>query len=203
MQLGEVYPGCNPQLRAIGNNIEKIFTVAPGQNPTHIQLKLDGTDRLEINAAGQLAALTGNGRISFSAPIAFQEDAKGNRDPVNVAYALNADQARYGFTLGPFDESRPLIIEPLLQSSYRGGSGPEQALALTVHPANGEVIVVGITGSVNLPGRAVGAQTIRGGIFDAFVSRLTSNLSATPCNLDFNGDGAPTPDKDGVLKCVA
>ena len=200
VQLGEVYPGVNLQLRAIGNDMEKIFTVAPGQNPSQVQLKLDGAERLEINAAGQLVAVTRNGPIGLTAPIAFQEDASGQREPVTAAFALNAVQARYGFTLGPFDESRPLSIDPLLQSSCRGDSGPEQALALTAHPANGEAIAVGITGSANLPGRAVGAQTTQGGIFDAFVSRLTSNLSAPPCNLDINGDGAPTPDKDGVLK---
>ena len=57
VQLGEVYPGVKAQLRAMGNNMEKIFTVAPGQNPSQIRLKFDGAEPLEISAAGQLVEI--------------------------------------------------------------------------------------------------------------------------------------------------
>ena len=178
VQLGQVYPGVNLQLRATGNNMEKIFTVAPGHSPKQIRLKLDGADRLEVNADGQLVAHTGNGPISFTAPIAFQEDASGQRESVSVAYALDADHARYGFTLGGYDASRPLIIDPLLQSTYLGGSGDESARALSVHPVSGEVIVAGYTDSTNLPGTSGGAQPVNGGGGSkAFVSRFNASLT--------------------------
>ena len=183
VQLGEVYPGVNLQLRATGNNMEKIFTVAPGHNPNQIQLKLDGAERLEVNAAGHLVAHTGNGPISFTAPIAFQEDAQGKRDAITVAYVLDADHARYGFMLGDYDATRALTIDPLLQSTYLGGSANDQVNAVTVHPVSGEVIVAGYTYSTDLPGTAGSAgPTIGGripftGASDAFVSRFNASLT--------------------------
>ena len=184
LQLGEVYPGVNLQLRATGNNMEKIFTVAPGQNPHQIQMKLDGAERLEINAEGQLVAHTGNGPISFTAPIAFQEDAAGNREAVSVAYALNAAHASYGFALDAYDTSRSLVIDPLLQSTYVGGSGDDSSAAIAIHPVSGEVYLAGTTTSFDLPGTLGGAQpSFVGGARDAFVSRfnaaLTSRLQST------------------------
>ena len=151
VQLGEVYPGVNLQLRATGNNLEKIFTVAPGQDPSQIQLKVDGAERLEVNTAGQLVAHTANGPISFTAPIAFQEDVEGKLEAITVAYALDADHARYGFRLGDYDATRALTIDPLLQSTYLGGSDADYATAVTVHPVSGEVIVAGYTLSSNYP----------------------------------------------------
>ena len=62
------------------------------------------------------------------------------------------------------------------------------------------VIVAGRTASTNLPGTSGGPQpTFGGGSQDAFVSRITPDLSAFLCNLDINGDGAVTPEKDGLL----
>ena len=189
VQLGEVYPGVNLQLRATGNNMEKIFTVAPGHNPNQIQLKLEGADQLEVNDKGHLVAHTGNGPISFTAPIAFQQDAQGKRDAVTVAYALEADHARYGFTLGRYDTTRALIIDPLLQTTYLGDTSSYSGQAMTVHPVSGEVLIAGFTGSSNLPGRLGGAQPARSGGFDAFVSRFNANLTSLLQSTYFGGSG--------------
>ena len=190
VQLGEVYPGVNLQLRATGNNIEKIFTVAPGRNPHQIQVRLDGTERLEVSADGQLVAHTGNGPISFTAPIAFQEDATGNRESVMVAYALQNDGERYGFTLGAFDPTRPLIIDPLLQSTYLGGGGSDQGSAVIVHPVSGDVIVAGTTSSINLPSASGGGQNTNGGGSDGFVSRFNANLTTLLQTTYIGGSGS-------------
>lgn len=177
VNLGDMYPGINVQLRATGNNVEKIFTVAPQRDPTQIKIKLAGANKLEIGNKGELIAHTGNGPVTFTAPIAFQEIANGDRAPVAVAYVLNADQQRYGFTLGHYDATRPLIIDPLLQSTYHGGNANENASALAIHPATGEVYVVGYTSSTDLPGVAGGAQSGNSAVNDAFVSRFSLDLA--------------------------
>ncbi len=85
VNLGDMYPGINPQLRATGDNGEKIFTVAPKQNAALVNIKLAGANALEIGAQGELIAHTGNGPVGFTAPIAFQETVSGERTPVAVA----------------------------------------------------------------------------------------------------------------------
>jgi len=107
VNLGDIYPGVNVQLRATRNNaganVEKIFTVAPQHDPKQIQIKLEGANKLEVSAQGELIAHTGNGPVAFTAPIAFQVTTSGERTPVPVAYALDTAQQRYGFTLGDYD----------------------------------------------------------------------------------------------------
>ncbi len=220
VNLGDMYPGVNVQLRAVntkaGNNVEKIFTVAPKHDPKQINIKLAGADKLEIGSKGELIAHTGNGPVTFTAPIAFQETASGERISVQVAYALAsvnpgaldstqqsgtrlslttapveaspdgrpiADAHRYGFTLGHYDASLPLVIDPLLQSTYQGGSGVEVARTIRIHPTTGEVYIAGYTSFNDLPGTSGGAQTSSGGGVDAFVTRfdaaLTTRLQST------------------------
>lgn len=180
VNLGDMYPGINVQLRATrtnaGNNVEKIFTVAPQQDPRQIQIKLAGAQKIEINAQGELIAHTGNGPVAFTAPIAFQETATGERVAVPVAYALDATEHRYGFALGAYDVTRPLVIDPLLASTYLGSANYEQISAIAIHPHSGEVYVAGMTTSSSFPQSAGGAQTSATGT-SCFVSRYSADLS--------------------------
>lgn len=179
VNLGNMYPGVNVQLRAThtraGGNVEKIFTVAPQHDPKQIQIKLAGAQKLEINTNGELIAHTGNGPVAFTAPIAFQETATGERLAVPVAYALDATQHRYGFALGDYDVNRPLVIDPLLASTYLGGAGYEQVNAIAVHPHSGQVYVAGFTSSPSFPQSGTGAQTSASGN-SCFVSRYSADL---------------------------
>ncbi len=242
VNLGEMYPGVNVHLRATGKNVEKIFTVAPQQNPSQIRIELDGAERLEIGNEGELIAHTGNGPVSFTKPIAFQENERGERVSVAVAYHLvgadtksvGADQTAlrrpvgadlaalpgappsdaksspttwsdadphlreesptgettavtYGFTLGDYDASRPLVIDPLLQSTYLGGSAVDEAYALVIHPSTGEIYVAGSSYSSDLPGVAGGAQTVHAGDQDAFIARFNSALTTRLQTTYFGG----------------
>jgi|JI10StandDraft_1071094.scaffolds.fasta_scaffold17548_5 hypothetical protein len=177
VNLGDMYPGVNVQLRATGNNVEKIFTVAPQQDPNQIQIKLAGANKLEIGTSGELIAHTENGPVTFTAPIAFQETASGERMSVQVTYTLDAAQSRYGFTLGSYDRSQPLVIDPLLQSTYLGGNWTDVAFALAIHPTTGEIYVAGDTQSTNFPGVEGGAQSVYSGSADAYVTRFNAALT--------------------------
>ena len=85
---------------------------------------------------------------------------------------------RYGFRLGDHDPAVPVEIDPLLQATYLGGSGTDEALALAIHPTSGDVYVAGFTTSTNFPGTTGGAQAANGGGgVDAFVARLSSTLT--------------------------
>jgi len=75
------------------------------------------------------------------------------------------------------DPSLPIVIDPILQSTYLGGSGDDDAYALAIHPTTGEVYVAGWTFSTDFPKTTGGAQGSSGGDFDAFVARLNSSLT--------------------------
>jgi len=72
VRLGEAWPGVSVELAARGNNVEKLFTVAPGTNPKTIRMGIAGAKRLRVGTDGSLIATTGNGDVAFTPPVAFQ-----------------------------------------------------------------------------------------------------------------------------------
>ena len=171
--LGEAWPGIVVDVTARAGAVEKLFTVAPHADARRIAVRVRGAQRLARSADGALVAHTGLGPVTLTAPSAWQ-DIDGARRPVPVAYTLAGD--RYGFALGDYDRAHPVVIDPLLQSTYLGGSGGDVAWATAVD-ANGDVFVAGSTGSFNFPGTAGGAQAAAAANGDAFVARLNRNLT--------------------------
>src|SRR5262249_9789314 len=58
------------------------------------------------------------------------------------------------------------------------GSGDDVARGLAIAPTTGDVIIAGRTESANFPGTTGGAQTALRGDADAFVARLSANLTS-------------------------
>ncbi|MEO7862845.1 MAG: hypothetical protein ABIU05_20885, partial [Nitrospirales bacterium] len=178
VSLGQVWPGIRLDLRAHGKNVEKLFTVEPGADPSRIRMSVAGARSLRVNETGALVVETDLGQVTFTPPQASQE-RNGDRHPVSAAYVLYGRQ--YGFRLEGYDPTLSVLIDPLLQATYLGGSGgsgtDDIAEALAIHPTTGEVYVAGFTDSTNFPGTAGGAQPANGGVIDAFVARLPADLT--------------------------
>jgi hypothetical protein len=119
--FGEVWPGIDVDLHARQGSVEKFFTVSPGVSPDTIELDIDGAQDLRVDQEGRLLVALEGAEVAFSAPIAFQ-DVAGQRRPVQVAYVTSG--TRYGFTVGDYDRTRPLVIDPtLVYSTLGGGNG--------------------------------------------------------------------------------
>ena len=190
LALGEVYPGVTVALKATQANVEKLYTVAPQQSPSVIRMQVDGAKALSITADGSLQAATDNGPIQFTPPIAFQHDDVGNRIDVKVAYALDAEARQYGFTVGDYDRTRSLTIDPLLGSTYLGVSNTEGANAIAVHPSSGVVYVAGSIFSFDIPGASGGAQPTNNGANSAFIARYNAGLTTLLGATHFGGTGS-------------
>jgi len=67
-----------------------------------------------------------------------------------------------------------LFIEPLIQSTYLGGSSDDYAYSMVV--SEGNIYVAGQTSSTDFPKTGEGAYHATGGGSDAFVSLLTADL---------------------------
>ncbi|HSB14532.1 MAG TPA: hypothetical protein VLE22_08730 [Bryobacteraceae bacterium] len=170
VELGDVWPGIEVSVRARVGSVEKFFVLLPGTPADRIRLSVDGAQDLKIGKSGTLSALTGLGEVTFSAPVAYQEKDEA-RAPVAVAYRVKG--VEYGFSLGAHDLALPVVIDPLLQSTYLGGASGASVHDIAVHPASGELLVAGSTGN-DFPGTAGGAQPAGSG---AFVARLNSSLT--------------------------
>ncbi len=197
VSLGRVYKGIGLKLRAYGDNVEKLFTVYPEGRVSDIKLKMEGAKGIKINKAGELEIETALGTVKMTKPEAYQ-DINGKRVQVAANYILpNSEPGTrnlgltYGFQVGEYDKTRLLVIDPLLASTFIGGSEWEHAHALRLD-SSGNVFIAGETESFNYPATAgaydrtcgtdgVCNETYAEGnvyyYFDGFISKFDSNLS--------------------------
>jgi hypothetical protein len=167
--------------------VEKLFYVQPGADPSKIQVQVDGAEDLKLSKDGEIIIQTGLGDLKLSKPIAWQEK-DGKKLPVEVSYKL-LGKNRYSFEVAKADPSLPVVIDPILQSTYLGGSGKDEAHALAVHPKTGDVYVAGATNSTDFPGTSGGAQASKSRDSDAFVARLNSGLTQILQSTYLGGSG--------------
>ncbi len=193
VSLGEIYQGIDLRLKAYGKNVEKIFTVRPGADATAIKLKMDGANSLKINEKGEIEV---DGVPIYSKPVAYQE-INGKRHEVKVAYLLenSAPDTQnsslvYGFKVGDYDRSSPLVIDPVLAySSYLGGGDYDQLYGIAVD-ISGNAYISGWTYSTNFPTTVGAFQTsYGGGTEDALVVKINPAGNALVYSTYLGGSG--------------
>lgn len=139
-------------------------------------MEIKGAKKLRIDKkTGELIAETELGKVKFTRPFAFQK-INGKRVNIKVSYKLLAKNL-YSFEVGKYDCTRLLVIDPLLTSTYLGGSGHEFASSIAIGP-DSNVYVIGATSSGNFPiTDEAYRRSYKGGDSDIFISKLSADLS--------------------------
>ncbi|MEO2069159.1 MAG: SBBP repeat-containing protein [Desulfurobacteriaceae bacterium] len=173
VNLGELWKSVKVKVRAYGDNVEKLFYVEPGGDVEKIRVKIEGAKSLEVGVDGRLKIVTKKGEVYFTKPVAYQE-VEGKRKYVEVKYVVEGKE--YGFRLGEYDQTKPVVIDPLLASTYLGGGSDDVAYALAID-GNGNVYVAGYTTSSDFPVTSGAYGTTYNGNYDVFISKFSSDLS--------------------------
>jgi hypothetical protein len=127
VRYAEVYPGIDVVVYGNQRQLEYDFVVAPGADPRVIRVGVDGADAVELDAGGNVIIQRGDRTIVQRAPVVYQEQ-DGRRQPVAARYIRRGHEI--AFDLGPYDRSRPLVIDPVIIYSARIGSGFAVAIAV-------------------------------------------------------------------------
>ena len=184
----EIYPGID--LAYYGTRqqgLEYDFVVAPGANPRAIRLGFEGADRIELSAEGDLLLHVGAASLRFGKPVVYQH-VGGARREIHGGWVRDG-AATVGFQVAAYDPSAALVIDPIVSlATYLGGIGVDQAFAVALDNA-GSVYVTGNTTSINFP-TTVGSfgPTVLGGN-DAFVVKLSHDLSTAVHSSYVGGTG--------------
>jgi IPT/TIG domain-containing protein/beta-propeller repeat-containing protein len=182
-----VYPGVDLVYHGDQRQVEYDFVVAPNANPKRIRLAFQGVDAMRIGAAGELILHTAHGDLVQPRPVVYQE-RDGRRQTVDGRYTLSAKN-EVGFTLGRYDRSRELVIDPVLvYSTYFGGSDVDTGI-VTVD-ASGNMYLSGLMVSSSFPGLSGSSiQPTSGGDYDAFVTKINAAGTAVVYSTYLGGDG--------------
>ena len=143
-----IYPGIDLVYRSHAEGLEYDFVVGPGADANAIALRFEGQDRLEVAANGALEVHTPAGVVTHRRPVLYQEE-DGQRHLVTGRYLLR-DPATVSFVVGSHDPTRPLVIDPVVFSTFLGGSGTEYGNAIAVDALD-NTFVAGSTASVDFP----------------------------------------------------
>ena len=173
VNLGEIWDGIEVKLNAYGNNIEKLFYISPGESYKNIQLELQGAKRLKISETGELIIKTPEGNIEFTAPIAYQI-IENKKQYIEVAYIKNGKT--YGFEVGDYNTDYTLIIDPLIASTFVGGSNSDRVYSIVLDGSN-NVYITGGTYSSDYPATASSYDPTYNDKWEVFVSKFTPDLS--------------------------
>ena len=104
------WPGIDAEIRAMPGGWAANMIVAPGVDPATIEMEYVGATELTVDPAGRLHVRTANGTWIDGTPESWQIGPAG-KEPVQSSYELRG-AARFGFTVGPYDPSRPLVVDP-------------------------------------------------------------------------------------------
>lgn len=190
----EVYPGIDVSYYGDQGQFEYDFIVAAGTDPSIVTLGFEGAQAVTLDDRGDLVLTVAGAELRQSAPVIYQASADA-RVPVPGGFLLR-DDGSVGFTLGAYDRSRPLVIDPTLAySSFLGAGGLDFGSSVAVDN-QGNAYVVGPTTSPLFPTTPGAEDTTFNGEQDGFVAKLTADGSALVYSTFLGGSG--TDDADSV-----
>jgi len=120
VSIDQVYTGIDASIRFDEGSIRYDMIVAPHVDPGRIRLRFTGADGIGVDEEGNLVIRTTLGEVRQQGLLAFQKMPDGDRR-VDCRFRPMQDGS-IGFELGSYDRSRPLVIDPVIYSTYFGGS---------------------------------------------------------------------------------
>jgi hypothetical protein len=135
-----IYSGIDLIYYGNQRQLEYDFIVAPGADPHRIALDVRGAKRIRRDGNGELVFKVGEDEIRWHKPVVYQEK-DGTRQEIAAHYAVTGTN-RVKFEVAGYDTSRSLFIDPLVYSTYLGGSGYDMGFGIAVD-GSGNAYVVG------------------------------------------------------------
>ncbi|MDH7513495.1 MAG: SBBP repeat-containing protein [Clostridiales bacterium] len=194
------YPNLWPGIDLVYSNsdlgLKSEFLISPGADPGDIRLAIEGADSVLVDKGGRLVISTPGRTVVDEAPTAYQKMG-GRRVEVMASYRLEAHSSSddhssldhagqrerkahaYSFSIGPYDRSQELILDPVVMvaGSYIGGPSFDYAHGIALDNA-GHVYITGYTYSTSNFPLAAGPQLNHsGGDVDAYVARIDPSSS--------------------------
>jgi hypothetical protein len=199
VSYSSVWKGIDVAFYGNQRRLEYDYRLAPGADPSQIEMRLSGARHLRVDRAGDLVIGVRGGPVRQLAPRSYQT-VSGERQVVKSRYVVRGD--RVGIQVGAYDRQLPLVIDPTLSySTYLGGTANDGGTAIAVDSEN-NAYIVGVTVSTDFPATDGAKQTDHAVGNDAFVAKLDASGSELTYATYLGGNandagGAIAVDPDG------
>jgi hypothetical protein len=168
-----VYEGIDLRYYFDNGNLRYDYIVHPYADPSQIVFTLEGSDKTYINSKGNLVFTTRFGEVAMAELKTYQA-----QDKKEVKSRFVQRNGKWGIDLANYDKTQVLIIDPLVYSTYIGGSSDDVGYGIAVD-GSGSAYVTGFTSSTNYDVTAGAFQTTYGGgPYDVFVTKLNATGTA-------------------------
>jgi hypothetical protein len=180
----DLWPGIDLHYYVTVDGVKYEFHVAAGRNPNDIRVRCEGHDSLVIGES-MLSISKGNGTFVDEGLRAFQD-----LTDVDVRFSSYGSDT-FGFKVGDYNKSKDLIIDPLVYSTFIGGSSYDSARSIAVD-SSGNAYVTGSTQSSEFPTVNAYNSTYGGGDEsggDCFVLKISADGSTLLYSTFIGGTG--------------
>ncbi|MDQ1266335.1 MAG: hypothetical protein QG635_1487, partial [Bacteroidota bacterium] len=165
--IENLYEGINMIIYPDGEFPRYDFEIQPQANPGNVKFSFEGAEGIDISENNELNIRTRLGDIKHKSVFAYQQNMNGKKVECRFVKFGNA----VSFKLGGYDKSKTLTIDPLVFSSYFGGSKDEQITGMC-KISDTDFLVSGWTESLNFKTSPGAFDTVFHNNRDGFVSRF-------------------------------
>lgn len=166
----EIYHGIDLRVYGVEKQIEYDWIVKPGGDPGEICFFYQQVLDTGLDEKGNLLVKTRMGDLVHQRPVAYQ--VIGERR-VNIPVAFKKINTNiFGLEVGTYDKKYELIIDPIVYSTYLGGSGEDNVYGLTVD-RNGCAYLTGSTYSMDFPDSNWNLTWPENGKSDIYVTKFS------------------------------
>ncbi len=173
----ELWDGIDLVYRLKEGSIKYDLIIHPGADPSDIRIRIDGANGLSINLQRDLVIGTEYWDIIDSGLISYYGDGSGGSIPCRFELMNDCE---FKISLGAFDRSRNVVIDPLINySTFIGGSGADVGNDIAID-ISGNAYITGYTddGTTDYPTTTGAFDTMHNGFTDVFVTKLNPDGSS-------------------------
>ena len=198
-----LYEGVDLAFHPSEDGLKYEFIVHPGARVDDISLLYQGADALLLDANGDLRIVMPYTELIEHAPYSYQlNSAPGSLcvgqvptyfpeqgdENLEIPSRFEVEGNRVRFRIGDYDPTRLLVIDPLIFSTYLGGSESDNALDLLLEP-DGNILLTGDSYSTDFPTTEGVYDNDNNGDRDIFIFRMSPDGSEMLCSTLIGGGG--------------
>jgi len=168
-----LYDGIDLVFYSSEKGLKYDFVVSPGAKPEQICWSYNEIDHICVDSQGALHISALGGELVEESPFSYQ--IRGEKK-IKILSQYNVEQNKVRIKIKEYDYSIDLIIDPLIYSTFLGGSHEDGGFGITLD-SNNNAYITGVTRSSNFSTTLSCYDDSLDGDYDAFVVKLNAEGS--------------------------